>query len=160
MSEWFRDLLTPVGITILAIFAAVGWLLGNTIFAIIDRDPPIEYIEARAVEQSVVAGQPITILFDVDRKRICRVLSVYRYIVDHRGTQYSVATYEIARTRPGRERYDRSITVPENVVPGEASYFIRLQYGCNWYQVLVSPLIVESPRVRFMVLRPAEKARP
>jgi hypothetical protein len=131
--------------------AVIGWGVSEVVAAVIDREPPIEYIEARAIESSVEAGQPITILFDVQRSRICRVMSANRYIVDKDGINYAIATYEVARTRPGREVYDRKIVVPENVPPGPASYFIRLQYGCSWFQVLFRPLIVESPHVDFLV---------
>jgi hypothetical protein len=134
--------------------AVAGWAVSEVVTAAIDREPPIQYIEARALASEVEAGQTITILYDVERSRICRVMKVDRFITDKDGKDISIATYEVARTRPGRERYDREITIPETVPPGPASYYIRIQYGCSWLQVLFRPLVVESPRVPFLV-RPA-----
>lgn len=118
----------------------------------IDRAPPFVYREALAVERTVPAGGSIDIRFDVERFRICQVLNVYRYVTDRDGIDHAVVTYTVAsNTRPGRETYDRTITIPEVVPPGPASYRIRLKYACNFIHHLGWPIEVESPRAEFEV---------
>lgn len=130
--------------------AVIAWLF----LATIDRQPPLIYIEAQSVQTSVPAGGQLEIRFDVERQRICQTLSVSRYILAATGDEYAVNAYTVStETRPGRERYDRTITVPENVPPGPAEYFIRLKYACNVIHNLGWPILVESPRVRFTVER-------
>lgn len=129
--------------------ALIAWLF----LAVIDRQPPLTYIEANAVQKAIPAGGQLDIRFDVQRARICQVLNIGRYILASTGEEYAVAAYTVSTdTRPGRERYDRTITVPENVPSGPAEYFIRIKYACNVIHNLGWPILVESPRVRFEVL--------
>ncbi len=128
-------------------------LLAMTFNAIIDRDPPVYYIEAHALQARVAAGDQLRVRFDVDRKRICQVVSIARYVRDKDGIDHAVPTYTAnTATRPGREVYDRTITVPETVPPGPASYFLRIKYTCNVIHNLGWPITVNSPMVDFTVL--------
>ena len=135
------------------IAAPFAVLLSMLVNSVLDRDPPIYYVEASALQASVPAGGTISIRFDVDRKRVCQVQNIYRYITDKDGVNYGGLTYTAeAATRPGKEVYNRAITVPEAVPPGKASYFIRIRYECNFiHRLLGWPIVVESPKVDFMV---------
>lgn len=124
--------------------------------AVIDRQPPIYYIEAYAPDPEVESGKQVEIRFDVHRRRICQIMRINRYVVDVNGLEHAVSGYTVSpETRPGREVYDRIITVPETVTPGPASYYLRIQYGCNFLGYLGWPIIVESPRVALEVLAPS-----
>lgn len=121
----------------------------------IDRAAPIEYLAAEAAAPSAPAGGTIDIHFDVFRFRICPVLRTNRIIEDFDGTRHTVSNYTIAtQTRPGRESYDRTITIPATVKPGEAFYQLEIFYACNWTQNLGWPIVVTSPPVYFRVTPP------
>lgn len=142
--DWLSFLAAfPVAITL-------AWLVTATI----DRAPPVTYLEAYARGESVPAGGTVAIHFAVDRARICRVLSVARYLEDSTGTVHAVTGYTVPSepTRRGPEVYERTITVPPAAAPGRAAYFVRLRYACNALQVLSWPIEVESPRVPLLVL--------
>lgn len=137
---------------IAAPFAIFLWWLFTSV---IDRDPPVAYIHAKAVEVEVPAGEAVTIQFTVDRKRNCQVLNVYRYIRDRYGIDHAVANYTVApNPRDGFNVYDRLITVPKEVPPGPAEYFIRIRFACNMLHHLGWPISMESPRARFIVTEP------
>lgn len=123
--------------------------------AIIDRQAPVNYIEAFAPSPNVAAGKQVEIRFDVDRRRICQVIRIGRYVVDATGVEHSVPSYTASsNSRPGREVYDRLITVPETVPPGKAFYYLRIRYGCNFLNHLGWPITVESPHVALNILPP------
>jgi hypothetical protein len=118
----------------------------------LDKRTPFVYREAMAMSRTVPAGGAIDIRFDVERFRICQVLGVSRYITDKYGADHAVVSYTVAPgTRPGRETYDRTITIPEVVPPGPASYRIKIKYACNFVHHLGWPIEVESPRAAFTV---------
>lgn len=124
--------------------------------AVIDRQPPIYYIEAFAPNPEVRAGEAVDIRFDVQRRRICQIMRLSRYVVDESGVEHAVSGYTVSNsTRPGRETYDRQIVVPESVPPDPATYYLRIQYGCNFLNFLGWPIRVESPHVPLVILPPA-----
>lgn len=140
---------------IAAPFAIFLWWL---FMSLVDRAPPIEYLQAKTVESEVHAGEQATIQFTVDRKRSCRALNVYRYIRDRYGVDHAVANYTVApNQREGFNVYDRLITVPQEVPPGPAEYYIRITFACNMIHNLGWPINMESPRARFNVLPVREK---
>lgn len=133
------------------VFAGVG--VYNMYTALIDWSPPVVFIEALAVQPSARAGEQITMRFDVDRKKICLNIRDDRFIIDYQGTTRIVSNYErVTQTRPGKEVYERSITIPIDVPPGPATYFIRINYVCTWAQRIFGPIVVESPYIPFVVL--------
>lgn len=130
---------------------SIGW-------AILDRRQPVDYIEAYALHPNVTPGGQTEIRFDVDRKRICEIINISRAIVDKDGLEHVVNGYTRTNgTRPGREVYDRTITIPETVPPGKAWYYIRLRYGCNFLNFWGWPIVVESPRVPLTVWPKVDK---
>jgi hypothetical protein len=134
------------------IAAPIAVLLAWLVTSIIDRAPPIDFISATAMEKSAPAGGTIDIHFDVYRHRICPVIKAGRTLTDSTDTEHAVANYTFAsNTRPGRETYDRTITIPDAVQPGTAFYVIKLSYACNFTHNLGWPIIVASPRVYFRV---------
>lgn len=144
-------MLGRIAFYVTCIFAGVG--VYNLYNAITDWEPPVTFIEASSVTSAVPAGGQIGIRFDVDRKRICPIIKDERFIIDRNGVSRVVSNYEkVTHTRPGREVYERSITVPDDVPPGPATYFIRVYYTCTWVQRVFGPLKVESPHIPFEVL--------
>jgi hypothetical protein len=88
--------------------------------------------EAFHADPRLDVGGQTDIRFAVDRNRICEIINISRAIVDKDGLEHVVNGYTRTNgTRPGREVYDRTITIPETVPPGKAWYYIRLRYGCN-----------------------------
>jgi hypothetical protein len=151
MKAFMRKMDIPAAI-VYALAGLAGYGLFTLISAVTDRAAPVDYIEARAVQISAPAGGTIDIRFDVYRYRICPVIKINRYLVDSTGTEHAVNNYTMSQaTRPGRETYDRNITIPENVAPGRAYYFIRLTYACNFIHNLGWPIMVQSPPVYFAV---------
>jgi len=127
-------------------------LLAFVVTSMLDRQPPVDYLDARSAVSSAPAGGTIDIHFDVYRYRICPVIKATRQITDSQGVQHAVSNYTFAsNTRPGRESYDRTITIPEAVEVGLASYRIRLTYACNFVHNLGWPIEVQSPPVFFRV---------
>ena len=146
---WRFDWLSAVIATPLAVVLA--WLVTS----IIDRAAPIHYFEAFAVQTTAYPGGTIDIRFDVDRVRTCQVLNVGRYITDKDGVEHAVNGYTVSTdTRPGRESYSRTITIPDAVPAGPASYFLRIKYACNWLHNLGWPITVQSPNVSFELVEP------
>lgn len=134
----------------LAAFAGMG--LYTFVSAFLDRSPPIDYLAASAASKSVPVGGTIDIHFDVYRYRICNVTKVNRILTDSQGVMHVVSNYTTATlTRPGRESYDRTITIPEAVAPGPAIYRISIWFACNWVHNLGWPIFVSSPPVTFRV---------
>lgn len=132
-----------------------GFGLYSAIVIPLDRAAPIDYLAAEALTPTVAAGGTIDIHFDVYRYRICPVLRTNRIIQDSEGTRHIVSNFTIAsQTRPGRESYDRTITVPETVKPGNVFYQLDIAYACNWTQNLGWPIVVQSPMVWFRVTPP------
>ncbi|HEV2504380.1 MAG TPA: hypothetical protein VGV39_14980 [Mesorhizobium sp.] len=141
---------------IAAPFAVVLWWLFSSA---IDRESPVTYIQSRAVEPAVRAGEQETIEFTIDRKRTCRVVSIYRYIRDRFGVDHAVANYTVApNPREGFNVFDRLITVPDGVPAGPAAYYIKIAYACNIIHELGWPIVVHSPEARFTVLPSLEKS--
>lgn len=88
--------------------------------------------EAFHADPRLDVGGQTDIRFAVDRNRICEIINISRAIVDKDGLEHVVNGYTRTNgTGPGREVYDRTITIPETVPPGKAWYYIRLRYGCN-----------------------------
>lgn len=133
--------------------ALAGFGLYSMLVVPIDRAAPIDYLAAEAATPSAPAGGTIDVHFDVYRYRICQVLKTNRIIQDSEGTRHTVSNYTIAaQTRPGRESYDRTITIPTAVATGEAFYQLEIYYACNWTQNLGWPIVVTSPQVWFKVV--------
>lgn len=134
--------------------ACVGAIyLGITVS---DRSAPIDYLDARAMAVSVPQGGTIDIHFDVYRYRICEPVKATRLLTDSAGDVHVISNYTTATmTRPGREAYDRTITIPEAVAVGDAVYNIKILFACNWFQNIGWPVEVTSPPIFFRVT-PAE----
>lgn len=140
---------------LIVILAAVGTIyLGITVS---DRTPPIDYLDARAMAASVPQGGTIDVHFDVYRYRICPSPKATRLLTDSAGDVHVISNYTTATlTRPGREAYDRTITIPEAVAVGNAVYSIKILFSCNWFQNAIGwPVEVTSPPIFFRVT-PAE----
>ncbi len=130
----------------------IGWGVFSVVNATIDRDPPIEYTFGRALSETVEQGGKIDVQISVDRKRICRS-EVSRSVTDRNGISYRVSEYAFASiTRPGKETYDRSITVPDDVTPGRSFYQMKILFYCNWFHNLGYPIQVLSPPIYFTVV--------
>jgi len=147
---WRKTDMPAIIVMLLGVCAGYGlFTLGS---AAIDRKPPVDYIAASAANPSAPVGGTIDIHFDVYRYRICPVIKVSRTLTDATGTEHAVSNYTFAsNTRPGRESYDRTITIPEAVAIGRAFYQIRISYACNFIHNLGWPIIVASPRVYFRI---------
>lgn len=129
-----------------------GFGLYSALLIPFDRAAPIDYLEAEATTKQAAAGGTIDIHFDVYRYRICPVIRANRIIQDSDGIRHTVSNYTIAsQTRPGRESYDRTITIPETVKPGMVFYQLEIFFACNWTQNLGWPIVVTSPPVWFKV---------
>lgn len=129
-----------------------AWPMSKVIEAVAYRQAPIRYIEAYALDPNVTPGGQVEIRFDVDRARICPVISVSRAVADQSGREHVVLGYtRLSGTRPGREVYDSTIVVPSTVPPGPAVYFLRINYGCSFLNYWGWPIVVESPRVPLTV---------
>lgn len=148
---FWRKMNVPTAIVfIMASLAGVA--VANFVSAVLDREPPIDYIDARAEAPSAPAGGTIDIHFDVYRYRICPVIKTARLLTDAQNVQHAVSNYTVSsNTRPGRESYDRTITIPEAAAVGLAFYQIRITYACNYIHNLGWPIEVVSPQVFFRV---------
>ncbi|TPK15147.1 hypothetical protein FJ872_19300 [Mesorhizobium sp. B2-5-9] len=134
------------------IAAPFAVMLAWLVTSILDRDAPVDFLSASAVEKSAPAGGTIEIHFDVYRHRICPVIKTARTLIDSASQEHAVSNFTFSsNTRPGRESYDRTITVPEAAAIGTASYQIRINYACNVIHNLGWPIVVQSPRVFFRV---------
>lgn len=142
-------------LTFYTVCVVAGYGLYSLVNTLTDYEPPLIYIEASTDTKNVYAGDQLEIKYDVYRERICPTAKINRYIVDSDGTVNSVTEYTLSTaTRPGRERYDRVITIPKTITPGPAYYYVQLQYQCTWVHKLFSPITVRSPAVHFNVLKP------
>lgn len=144
-----KDLITFRTVIFYVLCGTIGYFLASNIAAIINRDPPIEYVGAEVAEPEVEAGKTLTVLLTIERHRSCRTLRVQRFITDHAGTKHEVTATAVAQMRPGLVTYDRSVLVPDFAAPGQASYTVRLEFACSWAQVLFHPIVVQSPPVKF-----------
>lgn len=135
---------------LVVLLAGVGTIyLGITIA---DRMPPIDYLDAKAMAVSVPQGGTIDVHFDVYRYRICPSVKATRLLTDSAGDVHVISNYTTAtQTRPGREAYDRTITIPEAAAVGNAVYNIKILFACNWVHNLGWPVEVTSPPIFFRV---------
>lgn len=146
----------------------LGWALGISIFIVsilgsanlaimlVDREPPITYIEREALQLDVPQGGVLTITYTVERNRIC-ASSINRWIVDSEHVRHIVAAYTSnvsSNISLGRISDTREVTVPVAVAVGPAVQYIESMYYCNALQRLFDwPIIVRSPDVRFNVVK-------
>lgn len=136
-----------------AVCVAAGYGLYAIINTVTDFEPPLVYIEASTDMKDVRIGDQLEVKFDVYRNRICSTDKINRYIVDSQGITNSVTNYTVSSTtRPGRERYDRLITIPPNINDGRAYYYVQITYSCTWVHKLFTPIIITSPRIYFNIL--------
>jgi len=116
---------------------------------IIDRTPPIQYEQARALAASVPQGGTLGVEFKVFRTRICPVVAK-RWLIDSAGTRHSIPSYTVGlEMLAGRETYRRSIEVPDAAAIGPAAYEVDLEFFCNSLQRLGFPITVISPPITF-----------
>lgn len=117
--------------------------------AVSDREPPIVYEKAQALTSSVPQGGTIEVEFQVFRQRICPA-EVKRWLLDSHGVKHAIPSFTVGlEFLVGRERYRRSFTVPEAAATGPASYYVVLEYRCNWLHRLGWPIELVSPSVHF-----------
>lgn len=136
----------------IAVLIAAFYGSYSFVSAVIDRDPPIAYEGARAVEETVQRGSAIDIEFKVFRKRICEQV-VKRYLTDATGVRHAIPSYTVGlQMLAGRETYQRSITVPTAAAIGPASYQVVIDYACNPLQNLLGTIRVSSPPISFIIV--------
>jgi hypothetical protein len=122
-----------------------------------DREPPIEYEAAQALQQSVPQGGTIDIEFSVFRRRICPLMTK-RWLYDAAGERHSIPQFTTGlKLLAGRETYRRSITVPSAATPGPARYEVTLDYICNPLQNWIGPIQVTSPPIKFTITPTVDK---
>ena len=118
------------------------------IVALLDREMPISYRAAYALEKTVPIGGQMTVRFEVVRYKVCPSSRVDRYVAQN-SQEHAVEGYTKGLGgEPTATAYERIVVVPETLSPGPAAYFVRITYACNWLQVFW-PLQLESPRIRF-----------
>lgn len=134
------------------IAAPFAVLLAWMVTAVIDRHPPVTYESASAMASAVAQGGVIEVEFVVFRHRICKA-TVRRWVTDSTGTRHSIPSFTVGpRTQlAGLDRYRRTITIPEAVAVGPASYQVDLSYECNLIHRLGWPIEVQSPVIHFDV---------
>lgn len=120
---------------------------------IADREPPIVYYEARALDREVEQGGTITVEFTVERNRRCPI-DVRRILTDAEGERHTIPTVTVGPASPlGIDVYERRVTVPPKVATGPAEYDVRLRYACNPIQEALGwPIEVEAPTIYFDVV--------
>lgn len=129
------------------------------VMALTDRDPPIYYEGARALEPSVESGGTIDVEFKVFRKRICDQ-EVKRYLTDSQGIKHAIPSYTVGlQMLAGRETYQRSITIPTAAAVGPASYQVIIDYQCNPMQAIFSGIRVVSPPITFDITPPVDEPK-
>ncbi|MCO6391104.1 hypothetical protein GTW25_08690 [Aliihoeflea aestuarii] len=137
---------------IVLMLAAVGTF--NMTVWMMDRDPPITYLGARALTPVVAQGGTIPVEFDVFRHRICPI-DVRRWLYDSGMNRHAIPSWTTGlELLAGREVYQRTITIPDAAASGPAQYQIVLDYECNPLARIMSiPIRVYSPPIRFEIKR-------
>lgn len=145
LSIWAKGVLV-----LIAAFAFYGAVSLGTMVA--DRQPPIVYLKAVALSDTVPQGGSIEIEFEVNRSRICSS-NVKRWLVDAAQTRHSITSFTVgSNLKKGREVYQRTITIPENAAVGPAYYEVKLEFACNVIQRLGWPLKLDAPHIKFEIL--------
>jgi hypothetical protein len=153
------------------VHSPLGWILGITIFIIsiagsmnmalmlIDREPPIIYIERKANNKEVPQGGVLSLTYTIERNRLCSSV-LNRWIVDSQQIRHIVAAYTQSPLVSnqgialGRVTETREITVPVAVAEGPAIQYLEAMYYCNTLQRIFDwPIIVRSPDIRFTVVK-------
>lgn len=139
--------ITGVAVYALGILGAVS--LGTMI---VDREHPIEYLRARALNLAVEQGGTIGLEFQVFRTRICPAVT-NRWLYDHVNTRHAIPQFTVGLERlAGKETYQRTITIPPAAAVGKAQYQVDTSYYCNPLQrVLGWPINVRSPPIQFLI---------
>ena len=138
----------------IAIFVCILAFFGSFMLVsmAIDRDPPILYESAKAIELDAHRGGTLDIEFKVFRSRIC-ASDTRRYLVDSAGERHAIPSYTVGvQLLAGRETYQRSITIPAAAALGPAFYEVTLAYRCNVFHRLFYPITVTSPPITFNIL--------
>jgi len=129
-------------------FAGSYFLVSN----ILDRGPPVHYLEATAKETEAQQGGPVEIHFRVYRYKNCEALDIQRTLTDADGEDHAIANYTFSKGKGlGFEDYDRTITIPKEAVTGPATYQVRIKYACNFINHIGWPIVVWSPKVNITI---------
>lgn len=137
---------------VLAGLAAVGSYSLAKMIA--DRQPPIHYVDARALSPTAPQGGKLAVEFTVIRERHCD-LEVRRTLTDSEGVRHTIPSYTVGFPNTlGREQYQREITVPTWAAVGPATYDVRLAYYCNPLHFAFGwPIEVGAPPIDFEIER-------
>jgi len=142
--------------TVIRIAAGLALLLAffgsyTLVSMAIDRDPPIIYEGAKALETEAKRGGTLDVEFKVFRTRICPAVT-RRWLVDSEGTRHAIPSYTVGvQLLAGRETYQRSITIPDAAALGPAWYEVNLSYYCTIFHRLGFPIVVTSPPIPFVI---------
>lgn len=118
-----------------------------------DRNPPITYEAARALEKSVPQGGSIDIEYQVYRWRICKAVAK-RLLIDSAGDVHNIAAYTVGLSPfTGKETYRRTITIPDEAEIGPALYHVTIDYYCNPFHRLGFPITVDAPAISFDITK-------
>jgi hypothetical protein len=121
---------------------------------LVDREPPTQFLERKALSDKVPQGGVLTVQFKLKRYRICRA-EVFRWVIDSERTKHAISSFTTTSDSNLGEISDvREISLPPAVAVGPAVYYVEAEYYCNTLQwILDWPIVVRSPDARFEVVR-------
>ena len=121
---------TQIGAAIVAVV-----LVGPAVYAVIDRDPPIERVRNYAAPYEVVQGGTLNVHWDYWKTRTCQV-AVDEEIVDSAGTRHHLGSFVTdGGLDLGHLMAVTHTVVPPDTEPGKAIYYRHFRYQCNPVQV-------------------------
>lgn len=121
--------------------------------ALFDRAPPFQFVSGVITPRPAFAGSTVTVTWEVKNEgsNECGG-TVYRVIVDAKGTQWQLAPSDAiyARVRRGNT-FSVNFTLPEFMAHGPAVYHSLPRYWCNWAQ-RIWPVHGDAPPITFNVI--------
>ena len=109
-----------------AMVLALGWLFAMAI----DREPPIEVLSRELLTETVYAGDPVKVRFNIRRNKICRTEVTWIFF-DGLGEYRRFGPVAIEANGPmGPDQFTRSWTVPANAAPGAARLRLVTAWEC------------------------------
>ncbi|QWY83367.1 hypothetical protein [Rhizobium phage RHph_X3_2] len=120
---------------------------------LVDRQPPTQFLERKALNDKVPQGGVLSVHFKVRRDRLCRA-EVFRWVIDSEHTKHAISSFTTALDSTLGEISDvREISLPPAVAVGPAVYYVEAEYYCNTLQWIFDwPIVVRSPDAHFEVV--------
>lgn len=147
--------LTSGALLFFIICGSVGWFSTRELVNLLDRTPPVVYLDRDILQHHVKPGDTANVRYTLRRDRVCQS-TVVRWLEDSKGQMTEVLqTAGVTPKEIGTYSSLTTITIPdtEAIALGPARYYSTFKSYCSVLQRLFGwPIEFKSPDVRFEIV--------